>query len=390
MDFIKKNTLLIGIINFLTEFRLYGVIAILYFTEVTGSMILGMSIFSAAMLSTAVFELPTGILSDTIGRKKTIVLGTFSALVSIVFYAFGGNIFNLLTGAFFEGLSIALFSGNNDAFLFNLLKSENKEDAYKTYLGKTRAMSHLALSIAAVFGGVLLYFSSYAFILWLSVIPKALCIVFSMFLNEPKAVTEREKINPYQHFIEVLHEIRSNKKLLKIVVAESLSLGAGEASYQFRATFLKMVWPIWAIGLAGTLGDAGATLSFWISGKWIKRSGYQGIIIYGKIYSLLVSITAFLMKNVLSPILLTTTSLFYGVTSVAKNDLSQQLYSDKHRASMGSFQSFVGSLAYAVLAIVIGWVADSFGVVMALLSFQMFNAAALMIYLNLFKKEKAR
>ena len=35
-----------------------------------------------------------------------------------------------------------------------------------------------------------------------------------------------------------------------LVAADSLSGGAGEAAYQFRATFIAMVWSEWAIGKA--------------------------------------------------------------------------------------------------------------------------------------------
>lgn len=79
MNLVKKNASLLGLISFLSEFRLYAAIAVLYFTEITGSMTLGMGVFSVTMLSSALLELPTGILSDVVGRKKTIVLGTMAS-----------------------------------------------------------------------------------------------------------------------------------------------------------------------------------------------------------------------------------------------------------------------------------------------------------------------
>lgn len=66
----KKNIYLIGILNFLMEFKLYGAIEILYFQKISGSIIKSMSVFSIVMISSALLEIPTGILSDKIGRKK--------------------------------------------------------------------------------------------------------------------------------------------------------------------------------------------------------------------------------------------------------------------------------------------------------------------------------
>ena len=143
-DTIEKNVLLIGILNFLMEFKLYGAIAILYFTSITNSITLGMSIFSIGMLSTAILEIPTGAISDKIGRKPTIIIGTVASFLYVLLYAIGNQYYILALGAIFEGLERALFSGNNEAFLYDTLKQLNKEEQYDKYLGKTNAMYYLA------------------------------------------------------------------------------------------------------------------------------------------------------------------------------------------------------------------------------------------------------
>src|SRR5438046_688143 len=112
---VSRNLHLLGWFNFWADFRPYGPIAILYFTHVSGSYALGMSIFSAAMLSQSFFELPTGVLSDMIGRKKTVVYGAVASVFALIIYAIGGTYLALLTGAIFEGLSRSFYSGNNEA-----------------------------------------------------------------------------------------------------------------------------------------------------------------------------------------------------------------------------------------------------------------------------------
>ena len=389
MNLVKKNASLLGLISFLSEFRLYAAIAVLYFTEITGSMTLGMGVFSVTMLSSALLELPTGILSDVVGRKKTIVLGTMASLISIILYSSVRNIFWLMAGAVFEGLSIALFSGNNEAFLYDHLKSAGREEEYKTFLGRISSMAHIALSVSTLAGSLMLLFGTYTLVFALSIIPRALSLVAALLLDEPKAIGG-DRISPWRHLMESLNEVRKSRRLLRLLAADSISEGAGEAAYQFRAAFIQMVWPVWAIGIVGTVGDVGAAFSFWISGKWIKRKGYKRVILLSKLYSLVSNTAAFLMKNVFSHILLTSNSLFYGVMSVTQNDMSQKLFTDRHRASMGSIKSFTASLTYALLAVVIGWIADGFGVVTALVSFQAFGVLSLMIYMSLFKEDEKR
>ena len=92
----------LGWFNFWADFRPYGPIAILYYSQVTGSYALGMSVFSAAMLAQSIFEMPTGVLSDRVGRKKTVVYGAVAGVFALTFYAIGGTYLALLVGAIFE------------------------------------------------------------------------------------------------------------------------------------------------------------------------------------------------------------------------------------------------------------------------------------------------
>ena len=55
---IEINIKLMQILNLLMDFKLYGAIAILYFTSITNSITLGMSIFSITMVAAALFEFP--------------------------------------------------------------------------------------------------------------------------------------------------------------------------------------------------------------------------------------------------------------------------------------------------------------------------------------------
>jgi len=75
----------LALFNFFTDFNLYGEILVLYFVKLTASYMLEMNLFSIIMISSAVFELPTGIFSDFIGRKKTMMLGAVCSVLLIIF-----------------------------------------------------------------------------------------------------------------------------------------------------------------------------------------------------------------------------------------------------------------------------------------------------------------
>lgn len=113
---LERNIKLLTWFNFFTDFRLYYPIAILYFAKVTGSFALGMSVFGLVQLSQAIFEVPTGVFSDYIGRKRTVIIGAIFAILSVISYSFGIT-WALFLGALLEGLQRSFYSGNNDALL---------------------------------------------------------------------------------------------------------------------------------------------------------------------------------------------------------------------------------------------------------------------------------
>ena len=105
------------------------------------------------MLSDAIFELPTGIFSDYIGRRKSIAIGALAIIFAISFYAIGHSYWILVIGAILEGLSTAFYNGNNDVLLYDTLRQEGKTADYHRVLGKTSAMFQVGLAVAAVLGG---------------------------------------------------------------------------------------------------------------------------------------------------------------------------------------------------------------------------------------------
>jgi MFS family permease len=189
----NRNINLFYLFNFFVDFRFYAPVAIIYFAHVSGSYALGMSIFSATMLSSALFEIPTGVFSDYIGRKKTILLGSLFLAFAVFCYALGFSYWVLLLGAITEGVSRSFFSGNNTALLYDTLNENGKVCIYHEVLGKTSSTDQLALAVSAV-AGSLIASKSFSLVFWLSILAPVACILISLLFREPK-VHKRESTN---------------------------------------------------------------------------------------------------------------------------------------------------------------------------------------------------
>ncbi len=381
-----KNIRLLSIFNFLIGFSLFMPLAIIYFAQVSGSFTLGTSIFSITMLAGAVFEIPTGILSDKVGRKYTVVLGSCARVIAFTGYAMGISYWWLLCGAVFEGLSRAFYSGNNDALLYDSLADDNNLNNYEEIQGKVSSTEQLAMGLSALLSGLIAFFS-YSQLLWFTVLIQIALLLTSYLFVEPRS---RKKLdtNILSHVKEAAGLFIRNKKLRLLSLASILGYSISELKWNFNSAFIATVWPLWAIGLSKTLPSFGASLSFYFSGRIIKKFKAVKILLFDSIYGKVVNLIALLFPSVFSPILMSTPSLLYGVGNVAEKTLMQNEFSDHQRATMSSLNSLGGSLGFAIMSVILGGFADIFGPAKALIILTLLSFPIIYLYWKIFSNER--
>ena len=377
-----KNIKLLGLLNLLMDIKFYSAFEIIYFTAISGSMALGISIFSMSMISNAIFELPTGMLSDRIGRKKTLILGTISSLIYAILFAISFNYIFLLIAALFEGLERAFYSGNNDALLYDSLKEDNMEKEYSTYLGKTYSMYSIASLISALVGTVLIAFTSIRFLLVLTIIPKLINMIICLKIKDPKVHTNKIKNNPFSEAKGLLKKLKNNSNLKKIIIADTVACAVGETGYQFRPMFYKLLWPVWALGIPSILSNIGAFISQFFAGKIIKKFSDRKLLVLGNLYGIIANVFGYLLNNVFSPLILVTTSFI--PLGVAKNDLINRHYDDETRASMASLSSLITTTAMSIVMVLIGLLADNIGILKTLIIVSLFKIITVLLYRSIF------
>lgn len=377
----EKNIKLLRWHSFFTDFSLWEPLAIIYFSRITGSYTLGLSIFSITMFSSAFFELPTGVFSDKYGRVKSLIFGAFSFLVCSIFYAIGLNYWFLFLGAIFQGLGRSFYSGNNDALLYdNLIKVKKTED-FAEHNGRIGFMSQIALAVAGLLGGIVAYFS-FPILMWISIIPNIICFILATKVSETQKISHQSE-NIFSHIKIAVKNFISNVNLRLISLSDIINFGLGEAAWNFKSAFIATIWPVWAIGIAQTLSNIGASLSFKFSGRILKKISALNILIFDFIFSEITVLIALIFVSIISPILMSINSLMYGVGQVAKNKLLQDEFTSEQRATMGSLNSLAGSLVYSIFAIILGLFADKFGPKNALIFQSLLSFSLLYFYLNL-------
>ena len=180
----KSNIKLMYTINLLSELKLYGAIIILFYIQLTNSMAMGMSVFSITTIISSLCELPTGVISDKIGKKGAVILGSLFGLLNVIFLSISESYLLLIISAIFNGIEIAFFSGNNQALIYDNLKEMSLEKDFGTYIGKFNSMIYLSGAVSALIGGIIGYVTSIRVVLIISIIPRIIQLLLSFKIQD--------------------------------------------------------------------------------------------------------------------------------------------------------------------------------------------------------------
>jgi len=135
-------------------FGLFIVLPVLsiYALEMEGSTpFLSGLVVGGYALTQALFQIPFGLMSDKIGRKKTLLFGLIIFIIGSVVCAMSDNIYMLLAGRFLQGAGA--IGSVVSAMIADLVKEEQRAHAM-AIMGGTIAMSFaVAMIVAPVVGG---------------------------------------------------------------------------------------------------------------------------------------------------------------------------------------------------------------------------------------------
>ena len=102
----------------------------------------------------------------------------------------------------------------------------------------------------------------------------------------------------------------------------------------------------------------------------------------------MVNFIALFFPTIVSPALLTASSLTFGVGSVALGSLLQKEFSQKQRATMGSINSLLGNILFGVSSVLVGVLADRTDARTALIVVNILLLAPLIFYRKIFLPER--
>jgi len=388
MKNIERNITLLKVFTFLEDSRFYLPITIIYFSEIVGSFTLWMSLFSIIMITQTISELPLWIFSDYIWRKTTLILWSIFAFSSVLLYAIAWSYVILFFWACFHWFARTFFSWNNQALLYETLKQLGKKDIFAELLWKIESYKELALGVSALAWTMIAWFYWLWMLFWVTTIPLFWCIIVSLFIIEPEWDSKKIDNNIFNHTREALNLFFKNYKLKRVSIASSIDYAVSEAIFNFIPVFVATVWSNTFVWLYRWFLHFSGFLGFYFSGYIIKKYWeLRSLYIFSFLENILVLLSV-VFSTILSPILLTISTLNYGIKTTAAQSLMQKEFSDSKRATMWSLNSLLGSLFLSISFVIMWYSADTIGVIATIIIAQIVLVIPLLMYYNVFRSTK--
>lgn len=157
-----------------------------------------------------VLELPTGAFADLVGKKASMLWAFLATVIAyfIIPWAYGFWMFLLIETL--GGLATALFSGAQEALLYDSLKQDHKENEFSKVLATNGFWYQIGLMVATATGGIL-YGYGHLFPFILSGITAVIGGIITLLLIEPRIDTDKFSLNNYLNQIKMgVNEINKN------------------------------------------------------------------------------------------------------------------------------------------------------------------------------------
>jgi MFS family permease len=190
---VKKNIALLYGFSFFDQFMIVIALWVPYLATQGIGMRQFMelqAVFAIVILSG---EVPSGLLSDLWGRKKTLLLGSTLKAASFsllpLWSSYEGFLFYHLT----MGIALSMISGGDVALLYDsYLAADGEKPRGAGVLGNAKFAAQTGTAVSALLGGAVVTLS-YGHLLWANAILSWIPVLLVLCITEPPASFERPK-----------------------------------------------------------------------------------------------------------------------------------------------------------------------------------------------------
>ena len=325
--------------------------------------------FTAGMV---VFEVPTGVVADTWGRRTSYLLGTVTLAASTLLYfflwQFEAPFWQWAIVSMLLGLGFTFFSGATEAWLVDALSFAEYQGDLEAVFGRGQMVSGVAMLGGSVAGGVIAQATSLGvpFLLRVGVLVVMFGVAFRLMMD--LGFTPERRESPLRAtrtvFVTSLDHGLKNPPVRWVMLAAPFTSGVGFYAFYAMQPFLLELWgdseaySIAGLAAAIVAGSqiAGGYLAPHIRGLFERRT--SALVLGTLVSTLTLALLGFTDLFWLALGLLVVWGLIFAAELPIRQAYLNGMIASQQRATVLSFDSLMGSTGGVVVQPVLGKSAD--------------------------------
>lgn len=202
-----------------------------------------------------ILEIPSSILADRWNRRYLLIIGRILKGLCFIIWGLSDGFFGFAAGFLLWGISGALSSGTEEAWLYDYLSANSQETEFDRVLGKSTFYSQLATGIACVVGSLLATISM-TLTLWLSVCFIIISTLFAIALKEYNQSSKTKHSHQWRSYLCTLQDgvqFCLTHKFIPLMISFSVTVlvTAGVLDEYDQLIVRSMGVPLGLVGLWG-------------------------------------------------------------------------------------------------------------------------------------------
>lgn len=303
-------------------------------------------------------EIPTGALADLFGRKKIIIIGRITSLISAIIMLFSNSFMGFAIGFILSAWGYNLNSGSEEALIYDTLKKLDREEEFLKVNGKINLIIEVSQGLAVFIGGILSQIDFSISYITAVVIGSISLVLSTRFIEVDVIRKENQSINIINHLKQSIDIVKNNKRLLNILIFFPLIYTFSAIVYFYgQQLFNDMEYSRISISIIflfnGIFSSLGAILSSKIYKKY-KSLGWIMISISISVFTIFMGIG----KGNLSIVFFLGIGFLTSILQPISSNFINSMVESNQRATIISVESMFYSIMMIILFPICGFIGD--------------------------------
>jgi MFS family permease len=322
-----------------------------------------------------IFEVPTGVVADTRGRRFSFLLGTGTLLLSTLLYLLMWQWHAPLLGwaiaSILLGLGFTFFSGATEAWLVDALRATGFDGDLESVFGRAQTVGGAAMLVGSVLGGVIAQLTDLGVPYLVRAAMLGVTLVIALRFMHDLGFKPEQGVTPGKAVRNVMSGAIDggwrNPPVRWLMLAAPFQVGVGfYVFYALQPYLLELYGDPGAYSIAGLAAAliAGAQIVGGLIVPWVRRffsRRTHALILGAALNVILLALIGLTASFWLAIVLTAAWAMAFAIEAPMRQAFINGVIPSEQRATVLSFDALVGSAGGVVAQPALGRAADVLG-----------------------------